>query len=176
MNYKTKSKIKTVVLVIVILGILATAVAGVVALSKKETKTISSFSFSRGALDENGEYIASEQSIYTKEAIDCNGLRIVPDFEAKMTYDVYFYTKDDVFMEAEKGLKGVYDDEGEGPSEMYAKARIVIHPEIPEDVKTEDFKIKAVDIFGYANGLVITVDKEQHGGFLSDSKLPGDEI
>ena len=156
-NFKRKSKLKSILCGVLVVATLIGACAGIAAFAKKDTKTISSSLFSRGDLDENGIYVESDKSIYTKEAFGCIGLRVEPDFESKVSYDVYYYDYDERLIEARKGLSSVYDEDY--PLAQYA--RIVIHPEIPSDVSEKDFKINFYEVYGYANDLNITVDKKQ---------------
>ena len=148
---------KSLIITILGIAILLGAVAGTVALIRRDTKTISSFEFKRGALDENGEYVKSDKSIYTENAFDCIGLRVEPDFEFKGTYDVFYYDYDGNLVEKKLGLQKVYDED----FPLAKMARIVINPEAPEDVKENDFKIKFWEVNSYAKKLKITVDKKQ---------------
>ena len=148
----------------VLSGILAvivciTAISGIAALAKNDTKTISSTAFECGALDDNGKYVKSDQSIYTKEAFGCIGLRVAPDFESNATYDVYYYDSNDTLVEIKSDLTGVYDEDY--PLHMATKARIVIHPEVPSDFDEDDFKISFYEVYSYANKFEITVNKKQ---------------
>lgn len=114
--------------------------------------------FKVGALDpETGEYIENDKTIYTEKAIKCNGLRIEPDFDSTVTYDVYFYDENDVLLYNQLGLKKVFVNE----FELAEYARIVIHPEIPEDVKEKDFKVDIFDVVKYSDMLDITISKEE---------------
>ena len=174
--FKKRRKLKTIISVVLVLGLSAGIVGGIVALSRKDTETISSTAFTRGDLDSNGRYVESNQAIYTKEAFYCQGLRIVPDFESKVTYDVYYYDYNDILLECIIGLSGVYDED----YPLAKTARIVIHPEIPNDVKASDFKINFWEVVGYADDLKITVDKKQvlyeSGNLYDDSKVETGKI
>ena len=146
------------ILSLTLVCLLSFGVLGVIAGSAiKTTETISSSAFSRGDLDNEGKYIASEQSIYTKEAFGCKGLRVEPDFEAKLTYDVYYYDATGKLVEAKKGLTELYDED----YPLAMTCRIVIHPEIPADVKSSEYKIGFFEVYDIAGDLKITVDKNQ---------------
>ena len=144
-------------ILVCIVGI--TALGGIAALAKDKTKSIGATAFSRGDLNEKGEYVESEQSIYTEEAFSCRGLRIKPDFESTGTYDVYYYDYDDRLVDKKLGITGVYDEDY--PLYLAKTCRIVIHPEIPKDTNKKDFKIAFYEVYSYANGYDITVDKDQ---------------
>ena len=154
---KRKISIKKV-LCLVLAGVaMLTVIGGVAAFASKDSKSISWREFSVGDIDAEGKFVESEQSLCTKEAFNCIGLRIVPEFDSKLTYDVFYYDYNDVLLDAKMGLTGVYDED----YPLAKTARIAIHPEAPEGVKEKDFKIDGWDIRGYANKLKITVDKEQ---------------
>ena len=148
-----KGIIAGVVAVVVIIG----AIAGIAALTKNTTKTIGSGAFKVGDLNANGEYAASEQTVYTEQAFDCRGLRVESNFEFKGTYDVYYYDNDGRFIEAVEDLKGTYDED----YPFAVKARIVVNPEIPDGVKASEFKINFWEVAKYASSIKITVDKDQ---------------
>ena len=151
---KSWKKILSLGLVIII-GI--SAIGGIAGFAARDTKTISSTAFSRGALDENGMYVKTKQSIYTEKAFECIGLCIEQDFESHATYDVYYYDYDGKFLESRKGLTGTYSEDY-----AFAKlARIVIHPTIPEDETENDFSIKFYEVYGIANDFTIKVNKNQ---------------
>ena len=131
--------------------------AGIAFLVKNDTKKISPGEFSLGSLDENGKFVKSEQALVTKDTFECIGLRIEQDFDSNATYDVYYYDYDERFIEAKMGLTGVYDED----YPLAKLARVVIHPEIPEDVLLDDFKVRFWEVRGIAKELTITVDKNQ---------------
>lgn len=162
-NYKRKFKWKSILCGVLVVATLIGACAGIAALGKKETKTISPGVFSRGGLDSFGEHVITDQSIYTKEAFACEGLRIEPDFEFKGTYDVYYYNNDMGFVEARTGLTSVLDEDF--PLADYA--RVVIHPDIEsaakeQGIKQSEFKISFYEVRSYAKELTITVNKDQN--------------
>lgn len=148
-----KGLVSAIVAVLVFIGI----VAGVAALVGNDTKTISSSAFSVGGLDSNGKYVSTNKTIVTKNAFECVGLRVEPDFDSNVTYDVYYYDFNGKFIESKLGLTEIYDED----YPLAKLARIVIHPEIPEDTDLDDFKIRFWEVGGIANGLKITVNKDQ---------------
>lgn len=132
-------------------------VGGITAIAKNDTKTISLGAFRVGALDENGKYVENDQAIYTKEAFECIGLRVEPEFDAELTYDVYYYDYNGNMIEKKLGLEGINDED----FPLAKMARVVVHPAIPEDVDEDDFKINWYNVAEYANKIKITVDKKQ---------------
>ena len=156
--FKGKKRWRSVISVILVVAIALGACGAIVSFAKSETKTIGAGAFTRGALDDEGNYIESNQSLYTKDAFLCQGLRVVPDFESLVTYDIYLYDYSDNLLAVEKENKGIWDKD----YPLAKTARIVVYPEIPEDVKVSDFKIRIWEIFKYANDLSITVDRDQN--------------
>ena len=136
------------------------AIAGISALFREDDKTTKTINpaFSVGGLTENGAYLDTQESIYTKNAFECQGLDIELAFDNNISYKVYFYNQSNDFLSAtEKQTKNY--DEILTPYEAKT-ARIVITP-------NEDNKISWYEINGYANQLKISVNKEQ-----KDIKLP----
>lgn len=148
---------KKVLTVGVSLLLVAAAIGGVVALFGKDTTTVSPSEFKRGSIGVDGKSVSSETSIYTKEAFPCQGLRIVPDFEATGTFDVYYYDVNDRLLSSVKGKSEVY--EGEYPGATFA--RVVYNPAVPEGEDKKEWKIGLLEVLKYAKQLTITVNKEQ---------------
>ena len=141
-----------VILGLVIFGLFTTAFAN----DSKPAGAI----FKRGGLDETtGQYVETKKTIYTKKAISAVGLRIEPDFESTVSYDVYLYDKNDILLDKELGLTKVFENE----LDLAQYARIVIHPTIPDGVKEKDFKVGIFEVNKYSRMLDITVS-------MSDSK------
>ena len=148
---------KKVLTVGVSLLLVAAAIGGVVALFGKDTTTVSPLEFKRGNIGVDGKSVTSETSIYTKDAFPCQGLRIVPDFEATGTFDVYYYDVNDRLLNVVKGKSEVY--EGEYPGATFA--RVVYNPAVPEGEDKKEWKIGLLEVLKYAKQLTITVNKEQ---------------
>ncbi len=154
-----------IITLVVVLGV--GAIAGISAIAKEEKKTISSIAFKRGALNNLGFYIESDQSIYTKDLIECQGLEIEPDFETIGTYQVYYYDANKQFIDKTDKINsqtdGVYV---KGDNHRFAKyCRIVITPEAPKDEDghvIEDYAIKFYEVAGIAGKYKISVNKEQN--------------
>ena len=159
-KFKKRRKMGKLGRTLLTIGCIALCIAclgAFVAFAKDDTQPAGAI-FKVGALDpETGEYVENDKTIYTEKAIKCNGLRIEPDFDSTVTYDVYFYDEHDTLLYKELGLKKVYVSE----FELAEYARIVIHPEIPEDVKEKDFKVDIFDVVKYSDMLDITVSKEE---------------
>lgn len=139
--------------VVGILLIVALAL-GFVTSFNRSTKNIGASAFSIGGLDDNGEYVAQDYTLFTKELIECQGLSIEPDFTSNVSYRVYLYNSDKKLLEASEELTGNYK-----LTNTFAQyCRIMI---IPENAMEKDFSISYFDIRGIVKELDITVNREQ---------------
>lgn len=123
--------------------------------NKDNMKKISP-TFSLGGLDENGKYVETKESIYTKDAFECKGLTVTPEFESQVTYQIFFYDSTGEFISKTEKLEKVYKDE---VAIEVTHARIVITPN--ED---EDGNAVTMNVFNkskYAKQLTLKVDKVQ---------------
>ena len=164
-KFRRKIKWKSLISAGLALLLCVGAIVGVTSISGKDTNTVSAMSFKVGAIGENGGYVKSETSIYTKDMFECQGLTIEPDFEATGTYQVFFYGEDKAFIGATDVMDASVDTYVKGDEFPGAKyARVMITPEIPTDddgVAVEDFKIGSFDVMGYASDYTISVAKDQ---------------
>lgn len=166
-NYKARKTISRILSVVLLCALGIGAISGVSALSEKlkdERKQIHP-TFAVGSIDECGVYQENERSIYTKDLIECRGLRIEPDFEATGTYAIYYYnaSKEFVGMDNDRYAEdGVYENNEDFQNARYA--RIVITPDVPTDEtgkKVKDFKIRFYEVAKYAADYKFFVYKEQ---------------
>ena len=156
-KFKKNGKFKKIICFVLVAAVVVALGAFAVGFTKKDTKTIGASAFSVGSLDENGKYVEDKQSIYTEEAFECIGLRIAPDFEAKLTYDVYYYDYNEKLIEAKTGLTEVYDED----FPLAKLCRVVIHPAIPEGETARNFDIGYFEKIKFAKEVTITVDRNQ---------------
>ena len=148
------------------------AVGAVAAFATNDNKPAGAV-FKVGGLDpETGKYVDTDKTIYTEDAFFCDGLKVTPDFECTVTYDVYYYDSNDNFVDKALGLDDVYTQE----YEFAQYARIVIHPEIPEDVKEKDFKIHFWDIAKYSSQIDITVAKDPETVYETDNLYNAEKV
>ena len=157
-----KTKWKKVIVALVGVALLAGIIGGISAFAAKDTTTISSTAFERGALDKNGNHGDSKSSIFTEDAFGCIGLTVVPDFDAHVKYDIYYYDSDDVFLSSVTGIEGRYDK----AHPFATHARIVIHPQ-----DADDEKIRFYEVYSIARKLEITVDKKQKSNYSDSTNL-----
>lgn len=144
----------TVAVVVLVLGAISTLFAGIMS---NDRKRISTLGFKVGDLDETGAFVESDTAIYTKDAFSCEGLRIEPAFESNLTYDVYYYDVNGKLLDSKLGLVDIFEED----YPMADKARVVIHPAKPADVKASEWAIRFWEVEGYADDLKITVNKKQ---------------
>lgn len=115
-------------------------------------------SYEIGGLTSYGKYEETKQSIYTKEAFECDGLNIKPQFDSTITYQVFFYDDLGNFVSATANLEGYYTEEiPEGSS----YARIMITPKWDNETKDDDKKITIFQINKYAKQLTVKVNAEK---------------
>ena len=162
MKRKTKRFLKNLLNVVLIMGVVGALVGLVGNLSSRSDKegyVKVHPTFEIGGLSvEDGSYLVSEGSIYTKEMFDCKGLIVTPDFDAEVTYTICFYDENGNFVESTETLTGIYDDE---LPEGATQCRIMITPVWDEDVKEDDQIIKWYQKSLYGNQLTIEVLEEQ---------------
>lgn len=157
-NFKSKSLWKKIGLGVLAGVVLIGAVFGVTALFRKaeeETQKEINPTYAIGGLTEQGAYLETKESIYTKDAFECQGLNVKLAFDNNISYRIFFYDSEDKFFNATEKLTTNYNGV---ISPFVYTARIVITP-------NEDSKISWYEKNGYAKQLTISVDKEQSTNF-----------
>lgn len=126
--------------------------------------------FKVGGLDpETGEYIKSKTSIYTEKVVECQGLKVKPEFESDVTYQIFWYNEDEIYFgctEKTTNPNTVFA----GPVPECAKyCRIVIYPsQLDEDDKQiKDFEVSVFDVLKITRNLEITVAKKQEFSLIN---------
>lgn len=144
-----------IIIIIAVLSLVGGGIFGIVKLvddGKFDSKKISPLSFSVGGLDGNGNYMNTDQSIYTKDAFECQGLNCTLDFDNEISYQVYFYDQNNEFVHTTGRLTGAFVQDS---IPFFAKyARIVITP-------NDDNKVSKLEVMKYAKQLKTTVYREQ---------------
>lgn len=162
-----KGSIKSILLAVLVGALILGSVSGIVAIFNRDTTTVSTFlSFDLGSLDENGIFVKSRTSIYSKDLIECKGLTIEPDFEAKGSFQVFYYDAAKNFLSSTEQLQaedGIYEMEDDLDLALAKYCRIVITPEpVDEDGKyITDFEIHWYEVSKYAGQFTIKVAKDQ---------------
>lgn len=105
-----------------------------------------------GGLDSNGEYEETEESIYTKNAFESQGLKVTMDFDSNIDYELFFYDQYGEFISSTGKLDKNFD--GEIPV-IASHARIEITPKEDED------GIKWYEKSGYAKQIEVKVAEKQ---------------
>ena len=171
-RFKRKINWKNIISAVLVGVLLIGAIAGLGVLLAKDTKTISPTAFSVGGINEQGNYVESETSIYTKDMFECQGLSIEPDFEATGIYKVFYYDSNKKFMKATDAMSASDGAYNMGESVFGASfARVMITPDVPLDEDgnaVEDYKIRFYEVVGIANDYKITVDKKQDSYRLTE--------
>lgn len=135
----------------VILGI--GAIFGITRLAEEAEETHKKINptFTVGGLNDSGKYEETEESIYTKTAFECQGLKITSDFDNTISFKVYFYDHNNQFIESTETQTMHYQG-----TPIFAKyARIEITP-------NDDDKVSWYEVSQYANQLDIEVSKKQN--------------
>ena len=146
-----KTNWKKVLSGILVVIVCITAISGIAAFAKNDTKTISARAFEVGGINSNGEYVETDESIFTKEMFECQGLKITPDFVLGAKYSVFFYNYDGVFIGS---VVDRQDNFVENVPELAKYARIVVTP-------LEKTEIKWYEVYKYAKRIDITVKRDQ---------------
>lgn len=153
---KKKINFKSIISFLLVIGTIVALGAGVTALAKDDTKTISSFgTYVRGTIDViTGEYAKSETSIVTEEMFSCYGLKITPDFDSDCDYQIFWYNMDKIPMGSTAVMRGVYVDK---IPECAKYCRIVITPKL----ENKDDTIGMFEVSRVASSLKVEVAKDQ---------------
>lgn len=115
-----------------------------------------------GSLDTTGKYVETNESIYTKEAFKCDGLKITPIFESNISYQIFFYDELGTFVSSTSILDNYYTDNIPSGSSY---ARIVITPKWDKSIKEDEKNINIFQINKYSKQLTIKVYKEQYTSY-----------
>lgn len=151
---RISNKTKEIISVLLVAAILIAAISGIVVYSARTHRTVSSTVFSRGALDSNGKHINSDTALYTEELIQCRGLIVEVDFEAKLEYEIFFYRADESFIGSTGPLTEDYELTGYDNAKY---CRIVITPELKDGAD----KIRFWEVLSYADQITVKVAIDQ---------------
>ena len=158
MRFRRKN-VKSILSAILLIAVVVGAFAGLSSLADREQMEVHP-SFSIGGLNEYGKYRESDGTIYTKDAFECQGLNVAMEFDATISYELFFYDKYGEFLYSSDVLKTDFKDEL--PSTV-SHARIQITPDWHALDITEEKKqvVKWYEVLKYANQLTVKVDAEQ---------------
>lgn len=143
----------------IFVGIVATLVAmtaggaivKIVDNAKDDTKTLKSYNYAIGAIEEDGDFTKELKTSLVSDFVKVDGLVIdIQDENATVTYKVHYYGEDEKFIESTDSLTADYE-QGE-LSEDIKFARVEITP-------NEDDEITLLEKGGYVNQVAVTVNK-----------------
>ena len=117
---------------------------------KTRTLGTSSFTYSIGLLDSEGEYEQGTSSIYLKDYYSVDGLTIELKDKATVTYKLFFYDADKEFVDMTSDLSLSYDSTSTPATAEYF--RIMITP-------TNDAEVSFFEIDDYAKQLTVSINK-----------------
>lgn len=163
MKKKTKKIIKGIGLGALGLGVLvagANLVSNLGEVKDSTTEKIN-LTYTVGGLDENGKYVEDDGTLYTKKAFECKGLTIDIDFDTNVSYQVFFYTEDDKFVESTEVLTEDYKIDVENENITHARIEVTPNWDMLEVEKDEDQVIKWYEVTKYSKQLKVSVDKDQ---------------
>ena len=114
--------------------------------------------FAIGDLDENGEYVESDQALYTKNAFEFTNLEITLDFENDIEFAVHYYDENGDFLGAteNKNKKYSYENDDEKITDA-THARVVIYPQWSNIEDEEDMKVTYFNKLSFSSQLTIKV-------------------
>ena len=127
-RYKNK-KLSGIISFVLALVLFVGSIIGITAIANKKTKSVGSTAFKVGGINDNGEYVKTDTSIYTKDYIECQGLTIEPTFEAIGEYRVFYYDAEKQFMGATETMNASSGSYSKNDTYRFAKyCRIMITP------------------------------------------------
>lgn len=154
---KRKNVFKKVLVLFLSLLSVVGGIFGVKALvekAKEDKETVHSV-YAIGAIGEDGTFVESDKSIYTKKSFKAKGLEVKLDFSAKVTYQVYWYDEIGNFLSSSE----VFDENKRFDVPLKYEARLVIYPIFEET--DEDQTISWYEIASIQKQVEIKVDKDQ---------------
>ena len=155
MKIKMNRKVKRILSIVLGVAVLAGAIALVANLVKPKNddglKEIHP-TFEVGGLNETGEFVDTKESIYTKKAIEYSELKVSLDFDADVTYQLFYYDEDDKFVSKSEVLTKGHSEVLKNETKF---VRILVTP-VYADATDEDKEIKWYEIRNYAKQLTIS--------------------
>ena len=97
-----------------------------------------------------------KSSVYTKDAFECQGLKITPNFDSNVSYEVFFYNSYEQFLYSSGSKTDFYESD----NKLAKYARIVVTP-------NNDDKVSWFETAKYGAQLKVEVNKEQNVDILN---------
>ena len=159
-NFKNRINWKTVILAAVSVALVAAlAVTGITLFNKKDKDSDGYVQvdpqFTIGGLTETGAYKDTNASLYTKEAIEADSVRIKLEFDSNVKYQLFFYDENGNFVSSGTALASgsTTPTLPEGASAF----RIMITPVWGEDVEAEDQKVTIFNKGTYTKQITVSI-------------------
>ena len=152
MRSKTKN-----ILIFTAIALIFVMLAGVFAkLNNMETeKNVGSSAYSVGAISvDTGKNVESKMSIYMKDMQELDGAEIKLEDDAQISYNIYFYNEEKVFISATQNLTSDFDNSTAPEGAVYFKVQIT-----PNTVDGEAVEVSIFNVSKYAKQLNIVVAK-----------------
>ncbi len=145
----SRRRVKDVLLIGVVLLLAIGAISGVVKLFEASDKTkVSPGAFQLGTL-QDGKVIDSEKRLVMTDMIECQGLKIVPDFKSEVRFRVHFYDVFGEYSHSTDWMNAIYTS---APEDMrYCRVEI-----LPDDGET----LSLLDRTKYAKRITVTTNQE----------------
>ena len=151
-QHKRSDTVKWIVVFLLVFALIGAVVALFVQLDRQTTTTgLGAEAYKVGGLDADGKETDSTVSIVTRNAFIAEGMTAELKEDAAITYEIWFYDADGELL-SHTGPLGS-DFSGAVP-ENADTAKIVITP-----ANDEDGKVSLAEVFGYADGLTVTVKR-----------------
>ena len=159
-NVKNRINWKTVILAAVSVALVAAlAVTGITLFNKKDKDSDGYVQvdpqFTIGGLTETGAYKDTNASLYTKEAIEADSVRIKLEFDSNVKYQLFFYDENGNFVSAGTSLAS--GSTTETLPEGATCFRIVITPTWGEDVEEDDQKVTIFNKYSFEKQLTVSI-------------------
>ena len=167
MKYKTKKTLKTILLSVLGVGAIVGAASGINTLVEKQNEDLKTIYplFSIGTLNGNGEYVEADDTLYTKTAFECQGLKITLDFDNTIDYQIFYYDSEGEFLNSSGLITGNSNKFASVP-DMATHARLTIIPDWDKMGGDYEFSknqvIKYTDIVKYTSQIKVEVNKTQY--------------
>lgn len=148
----TNKTIRTVITVALLLVFVTLSISLISHIVKKleSKKKIVLAEYVIGELSSTGEYKESDESLFTKNLIECDGLNTTIKFNHNIKYSIYFYDENEEFLLNTADMESNYTE-----APVLAKyCRVLITPK-------DDDQVKWYEILKYSRQVKIEVNKVQ---------------
>lgn len=162
MKRKTKNTLKTIAMAVLGVGAIVGSVGIINSFVDKSNQDMKDIHpvFEVGGIDELGKYEAVENSIYTKEAFECQGLEVKVEFDSTINYEVFYYDVNANYLSS-TGVQVGNLDCNVPDSATHARIEITPNWEKLEIEKEDEQVVKWYEVAKYAEQLNLRVFKDQ---------------